>query len=39
VFGAPISAYWTKLKGQLMSNTKCYEVWDSFTTNPEAYKV
>lgn len=39
VFGAPISAYWAKVKGQLMSNTECYEVWDSFNSNKEAYKV
>lgn len=39
VFGAPISAYWARLKGQLMSNTKFYEVWDSFNSNKESYKV
>ena len=39
MFGAPISAYWAKLKGQLMHNTRCYEVWDSFTSNKEAFKV
>jgi NADPH:quinone reductase-like Zn-dependent oxidoreductase len=39
VFGAPITAYWTKLKGHLMTNTKSYEVWDSFNANKEAFKV
>jgi NADPH:quinone reductase-like Zn-dependent oxidoreductase len=39
VFGAPISAYWAKFKGQIMSNTKSYEVWESFSDNKDAYKV
>lgn len=39
VFGAPISAYWARLKGQLMSNTKSYEVWGSFNENKDAFKV
>jgi NADPH:quinone reductase-like Zn-dependent oxidoreductase len=39
VFGAPISAYWARLKGQLMSNTKSYEVWESFNENKDAFKV
>lgn len=39
LFGAPIAAYWAKLKGQLMSNSKSYEVWDSFLENKDAYKL
>eukprot|EP00934_Nitzschia_sp_Nitz4_P003461 Nitzschia sp. Nitz4//scaffold52_size167869//56335//57796//NITZ4_002270-RA/size167869-snap-gene-0.223-mRNA-1//-1//CDS//3329554017//3451//frame0 len=39
VFGAPISAWYAKLKGQLMFNTKSYEVWDSFLENKDAYKL
>ena len=39
VFGAPISAYWEKLKGQLLPNTKSYEVWKSFNDDKDAFKV
>jgi NADPH:quinone reductase-like Zn-dependent oxidoreductase len=40
MFGAPLSAYWTQIKGQLLlSKSKTYEVWDSFKENPEAFKV
>jgi NADPH:quinone reductase-like Zn-dependent oxidoreductase len=39
VCGAPNAAYWTKLKGHQMTNTKSYEVWDSFNANKDAFKV
>lgn len=40
VFGAPLSAYWSQIKGQLLlSKSKTYEVWDSFKENREAFKV
>jgi NADPH:quinone reductase-like Zn-dependent oxidoreductase len=39
-WGAPMTAYWAKLKGQmLLSNTKSYECWESFQSDPETYKV
>ena len=39
VLGAPISAYWTKLKGSLLSNVQTYEVWERFQTNRDEFKV
>ena len=39
VFGAPLSAYWARLKGRLMTNTMSYEVWESFCENKDAFKV
>jgi NADPH:quinone reductase-like Zn-dependent oxidoreductase len=38
-FGAPISAYWARLKGNLLPNTKFYDLWESFTANKSAFKV
>lgn len=40
LFGAPLSAYWTKTKsGLFMSRTHVYESWESFTRDPETFKV
>ena len=39
VLGAPLAAYWAKLKSQIMSNSHSYEVWNSFTANKDAYKL
>ena len=39
VLGAPISAYWTQFKGQLLSNVQSYEVWERFKSNREEFKV
>ena len=39
ILGAPMSAYWARIKGQLLPNTKSYEVWESFMSDKEAYKV
>ena len=39
VLGAPISAYWTQFKGQLLSNVQSYEVWEKFKSDREEFKV
>jgi NADPH:quinone reductase-like Zn-dependent oxidoreductase len=39
VLGAPLTAYWAKLKSQIMSNSTSYEVWESFVSNKDAYKL
>lgn len=39
VLGAPLSAYWVKLKSQIMSNSQSYEVWNSFVANKDGYKL
>lgn len=39
VLGVPLTAYWSKLKTQILGNSTSYEVWESFTTNKEAYKL
>jgi NADPH:quinone reductase-like Zn-dependent oxidoreductase len=38
-FGAPISAYWARLKGNLLPNTKFYDLWESFAAEKSAFKV
>jgi NADPH:quinone reductase-like Zn-dependent oxidoreductase len=38
-FGAPISAYWARFKGNLLPNTKFYDLWESFATKKNAFKV
>lgn len=37
--GAPMSAYWAKLKNNMSSRSTSYEIWDSFKTDREAYKL
>jgi D-arabinose 1-dehydrogenase-like Zn-dependent alcohol dehydrogenase len=39
LLGAPIAAYWARLKGNVMPNTKIYDLWDSFTGDKNAFKV
>jgi D-arabinose 1-dehydrogenase-like Zn-dependent alcohol dehydrogenase len=39
LFGAPITAYWARLKGNVMPNTKVYDLWDSFTADKGTFKV
>lgn len=40
LLGASMVAYWTKIKGQMfLSNTKSYEVWESFQSDPEMFQV
>lgn len=40
LFGAPVSAYWARLKGNyLLPNTKFYDMWDSFASEKNAFKV
>ena len=39
VFGAPISAYWARMKSHFFSNIKSYEVWESYNDNKEVFKL
>ncbi|KAL3923164.1 MAG: hypothetical protein SGILL_001811 [Bacillariaceae sp.] len=39
VFGAPISAYWARVKGNVMPNTHVYDLWDSFIGDKNAFKM
>jgi NADPH:quinone reductase-like Zn-dependent oxidoreductase len=37
--GAPISAYWAHIKGNIMPNTKAFDLWDSFLQDKNAFKL
>lgn len=39
VFGAPLSAYWARIKGQLLPNSIVYDVWESFLQDRNSYKL
>ncbi len=39
LLGAPLSAYWAKLKSRIMTNSMSYEVWDSFVADKEKFKL
>jgi hypothetical protein len=39
LFGTPISAYWARLRGNVMPNTKIYDLWDSFTADKNALSL
>jgi NADPH:quinone reductase len=39
ILGAPMVAYWEKLKSDVMPHSTSYEVWHSFRTEKEAYKL
>jgi hypothetical protein len=39
-FGAPVSAFWAKAKAQyFMGNTHFYELWESYVSNQQKFKV
>lgn len=38
-FGAPLAAYWARFKGTFLTNTKTYEVWESFNENKDGFKM
>ena len=39
ILGAPLNAYWERLKRNVLSNTKIYDLWDSFAQDKNAFKV
>jgi NADPH:quinone reductase-like Zn-dependent oxidoreductase len=39
IFGAPLSAYWARLKGHVLPNTHVYDLWDSFSQDKTTFKV
>jgi len=39
VLGAPMSAYWERLKSNVMTHSTSYEVWDSFREDKGGYKL
>ena len=39
ILGAPMVAYWEKLKSDVMPHSTSYEVWNSFRREKEAYKL
>ncbi|KAG7366614.1 oxidoreductase [Nitzschia inconspicua] len=39
LLGAPVSAYWARMKGNILPNTKVYDLWDSFMSNKDAFKM
>jgi NADPH:quinone reductase-like Zn-dependent oxidoreductase len=39
LLGAPVSAYWARMRGNVMPNTKVYDLWDSFIADKNAFKV
>lgn len=39
ILGAPLSAHWAKIKSQFMTNTMSYEIWDSFVTDKDKFKL
>lgn len=39
LLGAPVSAYWAKLKSRIMTNSISYEIWESFVADKDKFKL